>query len=82
VGVEVGERAEGELYNIVEKRAREAEGDPKEEAVWAEFERKARARRERQNRDEWQRFHYHMSALHLALSQEHAQKAERLEESG
>ena len=74
-----GEAVEAELTRLIEKRAAKGEVDPDTaEALWQSSVRRYRERAAGEMRRRWTEYHTHMSELHARLSDEHAQKVERL----
>jgi hypothetical protein len=72
-------RGEAELDRLIERRSRKGEMTPdEEEYLWQTSVQRHAAKLREAARVEWTLYHEHMSELHLRLSQEHAQKAERL----
>lgn len=78
--VEAVEKAEAQIDQFVEKRARERADEQKVADLWAESDRRERVKRRRENRAAWHDHEMHMSELHASLSEEHRLKAQRLME--
>jgi hypothetical protein len=76
------EKAEAQIDQFIEKRAREKADANKVEEFWAESARRHNEKRQRELREEWRGFHAHMQDLHASLAAEHAAKAEALLEVG
>jgi hypothetical protein len=79
------EMVEAELDHLIRRRdekRRLSEGERLEEALWVDSARQHAAKLREAARVEWTLYHEHMSELHLRLSQEHAQTAERLCQEG
>jgi hypothetical protein len=72
------ERVESELNRITEKRAREAKDADAIEDLWAEQDRRERARSREANRQAWCDYHEHLHRLHLDLAADHADRRSRL----
>ena len=72
------EKAEQQIDQFIERRARERADANKEEEFWLEQERRHRERRREANRRAWLDFYEHMNLLHLGLAAEHADKRSRL----
>jgi hypothetical protein len=73
--------AEAQLDHLIRRRdegRRKTEGERLTEELWVDSARQHAAKLRAAARVEWTLYHEHMSLLHLRLSQEHAQKAERL----
>ena len=77
------EKAESQIDQFINKRARENDEQRRVEAAWAESARRYHARRQERNRAEWREFHLgqassiERTAAELAAS--HRSKAEALE---
>jgi hypothetical protein len=75
--------AERQLDHLIERRSRKGETTLEdEEHLWQTSVQRHAAMLRDAARAEWTLYHEHMSVLHLRLSQEHAQKAEKLMQDG
>ena len=77
-----GEKVEGELDILIERREnerRKTEGHRPSEEMWAESERVYFARRQEENRTAWCDYHRRLQALHQGLADEHDAELKKLE---
>ena len=72
------EKAEQQIDLFIERRAREVRDADAVEDLWAEQERRERARRREANRADWIAYHAHMNAVHSSIAADHADRRSRL----
>ncbi len=71
-------RAERDLDNLIERRAREASKQQALEDLWAASVARDRERKRRENRAAWHEFYSRLSSAHARISEAYEAKAEAL----
>jgi hypothetical protein len=66
------EKAEQQIDQFIEKRAREKADANKVEELWAESDRRHRDRRREENREAWREYERHLERVHMELALEHS----------
>ena len=78
--LEAAEKAESQIDQFIEKRARGREDANRIDEFWADQERQHRERRREENRVAWCDYERHLERIHMGLALEHRARAEALAE--
>lgn len=76
------EKAEQQIDQFIERRAREAKDAAVVEELREESARRERERQREENRTLWREYEQHLERVHMDLALEHRTKAEALAEGG
>lgn len=70
------EKAEAQIDQFIEKRAREKADEQKIAELWAESDRREREKRRRENAQAWHDYYSSMARVHHGIAAEHAKRAD------
>jgi hypothetical protein len=76
------EKAEQQIDQFIERRARQRDAANEEAAAWAESERRVRAKKREEHRRLWIDYEGRMHHAHLSLAEWHARRRSQLMAEG